>query len=143
MCLLLCLFCAVLLGVLYLFFGAFELVFENNHGFNLWQVGLSFLGMSVGMIIGIGSNPLLVSSSLSCVQFVHALNENRWNRQYLHILRQYRARTGVENASEPEFRLPPAVGGAPLVTIGLLIFAWTMWVYIRGIMASMWAVTSC
>ena len=61
MCLLLCLFCAVLLGVLYLFFGAFELVFENNHGFNLWQVGLSFLGMSVGMIIGISSNPLLVS----------------------------------------------------------------------------------
>jgi len=31
-------FSAILLGVLYLFFGAFEVVFENNHNFNLWQV---------------------------------------------------------------------------------------------------------
>jgi hypothetical protein len=58
MCLLLCLFCSVLLGVLYLFFGAFSLVFKDNHGFNLWQVGLSFLGITVGMIIGISTNPL-------------------------------------------------------------------------------------
>lgn len=36
MCLNLCLYSAVLLGVLYLFFGAFELVFEENHHFLLW-----------------------------------------------------------------------------------------------------------
>lgn len=50
MCLNLCLFSAVLLGILYLFFGAFELVFTENHGFNLWQVGLSFLGLLVGQV---------------------------------------------------------------------------------------------
>lgn len=58
MCFLLCLFCAFVLGVLYLFFGAFNLVFTHNHDFNLWQVGLSFLGILVGMLIGIGSDPL-------------------------------------------------------------------------------------
>lgn len=59
MCLNLCLFSAVLLGVLYLFFGAFEIVFEENHGFNLWYVGLmkvgkvnaNFLDSSLGRLV--------------------------------------------------------------------------------------------
>jgi hypothetical protein len=49
----LCLLSALLLGVLYLFFGAFELVFTTNYGFELWQVGLSFLGLGVGMVAAI------------------------------------------------------------------------------------------
>ena len=58
MCLCLCTFCAFILGVLYLFFGAFNIVFTKNHDFNLWQVGLSFLGILIGMLIGIGSDTL-------------------------------------------------------------------------------------
>ena len=58
MCLLLCLYTSLLLGVVYLFFGAFNLVFSNNHGFNLWQVGLSFLGLAVGMMLAICTDPL-------------------------------------------------------------------------------------
>ncbi|KAL9062386.1 MAG: hypothetical protein Q9157_008966 [Trypethelium eluteriae] len=58
MCLNLCLLSAILLGILYLFFGAFALVFENNHGFNLWQTGLTFMGIFVGMVIGICCDPL-------------------------------------------------------------------------------------
>ena len=50
MCLLLCLFSAILLGILYLFFGAFSLIFGNVYGFNLWQTGLAFLGIMVGML---------------------------------------------------------------------------------------------
>jgi MFS family permease len=50
MCLLLCIYTSLLLGVFYLFSGASTLVFANNHDFNLWQVGLSFLGMLVGML---------------------------------------------------------------------------------------------
>lgn len=57
MCLNLCLFSAILLGVLYLFFGAFNLVFEKNHDFELWQVGLSFLGLFVGLLIGVATDP--------------------------------------------------------------------------------------
>ena len=58
MCLNLCLFSAVLLGVLYLFFGAFNLVFSSNHGFQLWQIGLSFSGLLAGLIFGIATDPL-------------------------------------------------------------------------------------
>ena len=60
MCLNLCLFSAILLGVLYLFFGAFNIVFTNNHEFKLWQVGLSFLGILIGMLVGIATDPWYV-----------------------------------------------------------------------------------
>lgn len=53
MCLNLCIFSAILLGILYLFFGAFSLVFTENHGFTVSQVGLSFLGLLVGMILAV------------------------------------------------------------------------------------------
>ena len=39
-------------------FGAFELVFENNHGFELWQVGLTYIGIALGMLIAIATGPL-------------------------------------------------------------------------------------
>lgn len=100
MCLLLCLFSAILLGVLYLFFGAFSLVFGNNYGFNLWQVGLSFMGIFVGMVLCSASDPL-------------------WQRVHSRLVSQ---NGGI---AEPEHRLPPAVIGAVLVPIGLFWFAWT------------------
>ena len=74
---LLCMLSAVLLGILYLFFGvrqpfyltvevatplisdqAFQLVFQNNHNFNEWQTGLTFLGIFVGMAAGVMCDPL-------------------------------------------------------------------------------------
>jgi hypothetical protein len=33
-------------------------VFGNNHGFNLWQTGLTFLGLFVGNLIGVSCDPL-------------------------------------------------------------------------------------
>jgi hypothetical protein len=99
-CLCLCTLSAILLGVLYLFFGAFPLVFKNNHGFTLSQSGLSFLGILVGMIVGVLTDPL-------------------WARNYRRLLRQYEARTGQKGACEPEFRLPPTILGSFLVPISL------------------------
>ena len=58
MCLSLNIYSAILLGVVYLFFGAFPLVFTTNHGFNLWQVGLSFTGLMIGMLAGGASFPV-------------------------------------------------------------------------------------
>jgi len=84
MCLFLCLISSVLLGILYLFFGAFELVFGDGHGFSQSEVGLAFVGILVGMIIGVSCDPL-------------------WRRNYARLVRN---NGGV---SEPEFRLPPTI----------------------------------
>ncbi|KAI9167977.1 major facilitator superfamily transporter [Paramyrothecium foliicola] len=108
-----CLFSAVLLGILYLFFGAFPLVFGNLHGFNLWQVGLSFMGIFVGMILA-------------------ALGDFLYHHQKDKRLRT-RTAQGAVHKMEPEDRLPPAVVGAFLVTGGLFIFAWTSFDYVHWI----------
>ncbi|CAG8939254.1 unnamed protein product [Penicillium salamii] len=107
MCLNLCIFSAILLGILYLFFGAFQLIFDQVYGFTLWQRGCSFLGLLVGMVIAILTDPFW-----------------RWN-----YTRLERASAAVSEPVkyQPEWRLPPAIVGAPLVTIGLFIFAWTVY----------------
>ena len=65
----LCLFSALLLGVLYLFFGAFQIVFAKNHGFALWQVGLSFTGLLVGELVAIGMNSFSKELYVSIARF--------------------------------------------------------------------------
>lgn len=104
MCFNLCLFSAILLGILYLFFGAFPLVFEGNHGFTLSQTGLAFLGIFVGMVLGSMTDPL-------------------WHRNYSRLIRQREVTTGEIGGSEPEYRLPPAIAGGFLVPAGLFLFA--------------------
>lgn len=96
-CLNLCILSAILLGILYLFFGAFPLVFQNNHGFSISQTGLSFLGLFVGMLTGIASDPL-------------------WKACYDRLVRKREAQGGH---SEPEFRLPSTMFGAFVVPIAL------------------------
>jgi uncharacterized membrane protein YbhN (UPF0104 family) len=86
-----------LLGILYLFFGAFPLVFQNNHGFSIAQTGLAFLGLLVGMLTGIATDPI-------------------WRRIYGRLVRQREEQGG---ASEPEFRLPATILGAWVVPIAL------------------------
>ncbi|KAH1558926.1 hypothetical protein KXX17_006423 [Aspergillus fumigatus] len=108
MCMNLCVFSAILLGILYLFFGAFELVFSHVYGFNLWQIGSSFLGILVGMMSAILTDPL-------------------WRRNYARLERKHQDTVGEKTEFMPEWRLPPAIGGAPLVTIGIFIFAWTIY----------------
>ncbi|KAG5984023.1 hypothetical protein E4U55_006388, partial [Claviceps digitariae] len=111
MCLNLCIFSALLLGILYLFFGAFPLVFGVNHGFNAWQVGLSFTGILVGMILGIMTDPV-------------------WHRIRCRLIHRLQAETGVEGASEPEFRLPPAIMGSFLVPAGIFMFGWSSFAWV-------------
>ncbi|KAH7381318.1 major facilitator superfamily domain-containing protein [Phaeosphaeria sp. MPI-PUGE-AT-0046c] len=106
MCLNLCVLSAILLGVLYLFFGAFPLVFQNNHGFSISQVGLAFLGLLVGMLIGVCTDPI-------------------WRRVYGRLVRQREEQGGEPGGSEPEFRLPSTILGAWVVPIALFGFGWT------------------
>ncbi|KAI4724107.1 MFS general substrate transporter [Aureobasidium sp. EXF-10728] len=108
MCLSLCILSAILLGILYLFFGAFPLVFENNHGFVLWQTGLTFIGIFVGMVTGVSCDPI-------------------WKKNYSRLV------TKNGGVSEPEFRLPPTILGAILVPIGLFGFGWTTYSSVSGL----------
>ncbi|KAI6822746.1 MFS general substrate transporter [Hortaea werneckii] len=108
MCLNLCLLSAILLGIIYLFFGAFALIFENNHGFNQWQTGLTFLGIFVGMVIGVNCDPL-------------------WRRNYTRLV------SNNGGVSEPEYRLPPTILGAMIVPISLFGFAWTTYPWVHWI----------
>lgn len=110
----LCLFSAILLGILYLFFGAFPLVFEGNHGFTLSQTGLTFLGIFVGMVCGAITDPF-------------------WHRNYVKLIKQRETMTGEVGGSEPEYRLPPAIAGAVLVPVGLFLFAWTTYASVHWI----------
>ncbi|KAJ5718000.1 drug/proton antiporter YHK8 [Penicillium malachiteum] len=108
MCLNLCVFSAILLGILYLFFGAFQLIFEHVYEFTLWQRGLCFMGLFVGMVLAIISDPL-------------------WRRNYARLERNFLRDNDGDEDFQPEWRLPPAILGGPLVTIGLFIFAWTIY----------------
>ncbi|EPT01658.1 hypothetical protein FOMPIDRAFT_1036148 [Fomitopsis schrenkii] len=49
---------ALLLGILYLAFQAFPIIFMDKHGFSMQQTGLTFLGIGVGMIAAVCSQPL-------------------------------------------------------------------------------------
>lgn len=112
MMLCLCVYTAILLGILYLFFGAFPLVFQNNHGFSLWQTGLTFLGIFVGMVLAAFSDPM-------------------WARLRAMLIAQRKAELAIngdyqgDDGSEPEFRLPVVIAGGFLVPMGMFWFAWT------------------
>ncbi|KAJ4263932.1 hypothetical protein NW762_005970 [Fusarium torreyae] len=106
MCLNLCIFTAILLGILYLFFGAFPLVFRNVYGFNLWQTGCTFLGILVGMLAAAALDPV-------------------WHRIRSNLICKLSEETGVEGNSQPEFRLPSAIVGALIVPVGVFMFGWS------------------
>jgi hypothetical protein len=114
MVLLLCLLSAILLGILYLFFGAFDVIFTNAYGFQLYQVGLSFLGLFVGMLLAILSDPIW-----------------RWN--YRRLMRNREKATGEKGGTEPEFRLPQTIIGTQLTWIGLFGFGWTTYSFVHWI----------
>ena len=106
MCLCLDVYSAFLLGVIYLFFGVIPLVFENNHGFNLWQVGFAFMGLFVGISLSASTFPLQ-------------------HRFRMRLIRRREKATGEPDVSEPEYRLPSVMIGAVLIPIGLFWFGWT------------------
>ncbi|KAK7747526.1 hypothetical protein SLS53_001781 [Cytospora paraplurivora] len=106
MALILNLYSAILLGILYLFFSAFSLVFGGVFDFNLWQTGLTFLGLLIGMLCAAAVNKV-------------------WVIIRARLIRKNEVITGIKGKSEPEFRLPSAIVGSWLVTIGLFWFGWT------------------
>ncbi|CAO1625593.1 unnamed protein product [Jaminaea pallidilutea] len=100
MLLLLCIWSALLLGILYLLFEAFPIVFGELHGFTSSQTGLAFLGQAIGIILGV-----------ACIPF--------WSRLY----QKAADRNGGQ--ASPEARLPMCMLGSIFTPVGLFIFAFT------------------
>ena len=99
---------AIVYGYLYLIFTTLTLVFEKGYGFSQGSVGLTYLGIGVGCLIG-----LAVFGTVS-------------DRLIKHLAK------GGE--MKPEMRLPPLIPGSMLIPIGLFWYGWSAQEHIHWIM---------
>ncbi|KAI0683311.1 major facilitator superfamily domain-containing protein [Cytidiella melzeri] len=108
MALLLDVWLSLILGILYLVFQVFPIIFGGVHHFNPEQVGLSFIGVFVGLIIAMCSQVL-------------------WNRYRRRIAREYK-----KNAP-PEVWLAMGKVGGILIPISLYCLAFTTYKQVHWI----------
>lgn len=99
--LLMTLYMSFIYGILYLFFEAFPITFQEQRGWNEGVGGLPFLSIIIGVILG---SAIMVYSTKT--RFVRKYRENG-------------------NKFVPEERLPPMILAAIVLPIGLFWFAWT------------------
>ena len=50
------LYTAFTFSVLFAFFAAYPFTFQSVYGFNTWQYGLTFLGIGLGVVLGVVTN---------------------------------------------------------------------------------------
>ncbi|KAI1209310.1 bicyclomycin resistance protein [Annulohypoxylon truncatum] len=105
------LYMAVTYGYLYLMFTTMTEVFQEYYGFSTSTVGLSFIGLGVGSMIGI----LLFSGT----------SDRYIKRKAAQADAEAQATGGVKAGMKPEYRLPLLPLGAILIPAGLFIYGWT------------------
>lgn len=98
---LLSLYTAVIYGYLYLLFTTMTEVFEMQYGFSQGSVGLAYLGIGIGSLLGL---------------FVLGAISDRL------LQRLTKSNGGV---SKPEYRLPPMFVGSWLIPLALFWYGWT------------------
>lgn len=98
---LLSLYMAIVYGYLYLLFTTITGLFEQVYGFSQGSAGLAFLGIGVGMLLG-----LVIFGATSDKVVTYLTNKNGGERK-------------------PEYRLPHMMIGAALVPIGLFWYGWS------------------
>ncbi|KAI2782543.1 bicyclomycin resistance protein [Daldinia loculata] len=105
------LYMAVTYGYLYLMFTTMTEVFQGYYGFSTSTVGLAFIGLGVGSMIGI----LLFSAT-----------SDKYIRKKAAEADAIAQATGAPKAGmKPEYRLPLLPVGALLIPAGLFIYGWT------------------
>lgn len=98
---LLSLYVAVIYGYLYLLFTTMTNVFENQYGFSQGSVGLAYLGIGIGSLIGL---------------FILGATSDR-------LLKYLTEKNG--GVAKPEYRLPPMIVGAWFIPVALFWYGWT------------------
>jgi hypothetical protein len=98
---LLSLYMAIVYGVLYMLFGAFPIVYQEQRGWSTGIGGLAFIGIGLGFVIGV------LYAVWDNVRYAKLVDES------------------AGQPVPPEARLPPAIIGAFALPIGLFWFAWT------------------
>lgn len=98
---LMCIYIAILYGLMYILFTTFTFVFQGQYGFSTSIVGLAFLGSGVGTLSG-----LLYSAALSD--------------------RRVRIKIANQQKLQPEDRLPlyMVLPGSLTIPVGLFIYGW-------------------
>ncbi|KUJ10716.1 MFS general substrate transporter [Mollisia scopiformis] len=91
---------SVLYGLLYMFFVAYPIIFQEGKGYTAGITGLMFIPLAIGVLL-----------SACCAPFV--------NKHYLYMCKKH-------NGSPPaEVRLIPMMISCWLIPVGLFIFAWS------------------
>lgn len=101
-CTFMSIYLAITYGVLYLLFSSFTFVFEETYGFSQSIVGLTFLGIGIGTMLGLF---ILGAVSDPLIKRLAAKHSN--------------------GELKPEYRLPPMMYSAPLLPAGLFLYGWT------------------
>lgn len=99
--LLITIYMSVLYGLLYMFFIAFPIVFEEGKGFSPGIAGLTFIPLAIGVVCSAVCSPLV-------------------NKHYLKIIQPY-----AGQLPPAELRLIPMMFACWFIPIGMIIFAWT------------------
>ncbi|RSL61590.1 hypothetical protein CEP54_006163 [Fusarium duplospermum] len=97
---LLSLYMAIIYGYLYLIFTAMPMIFEGQYHFSSGSIGLTYIGIGVGSLIG-----LAIAGATSDP-----------------LVRYLTKKNGGE--SKPEYRLPVMTGACVLIPAGLFLFGW-------------------
>lgn len=92
-------FCALVFGLTFLLFTTFPAVFDEQYGFTSGISGLSYLGLGIGMVSGLGLFSVLSD-------------------------RMLKARAG-KGEMKPEYRLPLMVYISPVMPIGFFWYGWS------------------
>ncbi|KAK5941671.1 hypothetical protein PMZ80_005621 [Knufia obscura] len=98
---LLSLYMAVVYGYLYLLFTTITSLFEQSYGFSQGAAGLAYLGIGIGMMLG-----LFVFGATSDKVVTYLANKNGGERK-------------------PEYRFPHMMIGAAMIPIGLFWYGWS------------------
>jgi MFS family permease len=100
----------VVYGYLYLLITTFTVVFENTYHFSSGSVGLTFLGLGVGSLIGLA--------------FFVWLNRRTTKKKTIEAVIAAAAGQALVGIT-PEDRLPMLIPGTIFIPVGLLLYGWT------------------